>query len=414
MRLPFRLLTLLQFTRAALVFTALADTLCALLLQAGSVRNVSLPHALVALTASGCLYAFGMALNDLVDHRRDKLLAASRPIPSGRLGVYTAHLIVSALALSSLVFGSLYAYLTRSPTSFALLLLTMLLISFYNFAGKYLVSAGLLTLGLVRFCHAMIAAPDVPVLWHPLWLFTHIVIVSAVSYVWEEKRPRITPLHAATLYMGVILTNIVAVAVLVSIHEDAARTAHVGAGGVHNMGEHATGDTGIAELAERLSLSPRLLVPIGVTIGFAYLAHRIAAAVGPMVLPGGGSVVRGGGAARGGSDVRSEVRRAGEQRTGAEDGVVGEGLPVELIDPAARALPLRSRRRQAGQQLMLLGLLCLIVYDAAFCLAYVSGWAAAMIVGLLPVAYLSVRLMRSWGRLLGVARAPLFRAADQL
>src|SRR4051812_21094752 len=103
--LSSRVLTLLQFTRAALVFTAVADTLAALLLRASRLappgmsawRMLDLLAVACALLASCCLYGYGMALNDLVDRRRDALLAATRPLPSGRLGLNTAHLIVVGL-----------------------------------------------------------------------------------------------------------------------------------------------------------------------------------------------------------------------------------------------------------------------------------------------------------------------------
>ena len=45
---------------------------------------------------------------------------------------------------------------------------TGFLIAFYDLAGKYLVATGLVTLGLIRFFHAVIPAPHVPLLWHPL------------------------------------------------------------------------------------------------------------------------------------------------------------------------------------------------------------------------------------------------------
>lgn len=368
--LSTRLLTLLQFTRAALVFTALADTLCAMLLQAGSVGKLNVPHTLIALTASGCLYAFGMALNDLVDHRRDALLAANRPIPSGRLGVYTAHIIVTALAVASLAFGSLYAFLTQSPTSFVLLLLTLLLINFYNFAGKYLVSAGILTLGLVRFTHAITFAPDVPVLWHPLWLFTHIVITTAVAYVWEEKRPRITQIHSTVLYAGVLVTNVSTVAIVLSLR---------------------SADT-IPHALSSLTLSPALLIPIIATFGFAYLVRRIAQAVGTMqTVPGMGVT---------------------ESATSTHASVMGTGAVMTADDPATpAAAPLRARRRQAGQRLMLSALLCLIVYDAAFVLGYVGVFAGCIVLALLPLAWFSVRLMRASAQLIALTKAPQFRRA---
>src|SRR5687768_14440992 len=102
-----RLLTLLQLTRMALVFTAIADGLCTLLLAAraragpgGSLAaEVGVVQVLWAAAVSAGLYGFGMSLNDIIDRRRDAQLAASRPLPSGRIGLTTAHLVCGALLL---------------------------------------------------------------------------------------------------------------------------------------------------------------------------------------------------------------------------------------------------------------------------------------------------------------------------
>src|SRR6266699_629350 len=198
-RISQRLLTLLQFTRMALVFTAISNSLCTLLLatrrQVGGEGSVlEALHwdrvVLVALISIG-LYSYGMALNDIIDRRRDRQLAAHRPLPSGRIALATAHVICGALFLMALVAGFIYARKTGATgwMSLVLVLWTVLLIAFYDFAGKYLVAVGLLTLGLIRFFHAIIPAPELPLLWHPLLLFTHVSILSAVAYWWEEKRP---------------------------------------------------------------------------------------------------------------------------------------------------------------------------------------------------------------------------------
>lgn len=352
--LSARVLTLLQFTRAALVFTALADTMCALLLRASKStppgeavwRHLDPISTMLALSASGCLYAFGMALNDLVDRRRDAVVAATRPLPSGRLGVYTAHLIVTVLALAALALGGMYAMRIGSPGSFAMLVLTLLLINFYNFAGKYLVSAGLVTLGLVRMTHAMVAAPEVPVVWHPLWLFTHVLLVSAVAYVWEEKRPRITPLHSMVISLSLGVVNVVGVGVV--------------------MGRRWEPGAGLQALANNLSFRPGLLFAVSATAVFYMLARRIGMGV---------------------FHPREEV--------GAESG-------------------LRTRRRRGGQKLMLAGLLWLIVLDGAFVVGYVGWVEGLMVLMMLPLAYGAVRLMRAWSSLVSLARPPEFQRVRSL
>src|ERR1700750_354151 len=94
---PFskHLLTVLQLTRMALVFTAISNSLCALMLwarwnagQHGRLSDyLTLGHAIAVTMMSLGLYCFGMSLNDINDRRRDSQLAAHRPIPSGRIGI---------------------------------------------------------------------------------------------------------------------------------------------------------------------------------------------------------------------------------------------------------------------------------------------------------------------------------------
>ena len=316
----------------ALVFTAISNSLCTLLLatrrqvgESGSLLDVLSAQRviLVALISIG-LYSYGMALNDIIDRRRDRQLAAHRPIPSGRIPLATAHVICAALFLMALVAGFIYA--RRTPNgwiSLVLLLWTVFLIAFYDFAGKYLVAVGLLTLGLIRFFHAIIPAPDPPLLWHPLLLFTHVSILSAVAYWWEEKRPELTAAHWFAVLGGVAIIDILAVSIVL------ARGAQTGLG------------------KEAPDVHPGLLLPIGLALLFVVIAWRI-----------------------------------------------------RKRSPTSR---------QAGQTLMLTGLLWLIVYDSAFAMVYV-GWRYALaLLALLPLSYLMVQFMRWWSKLLSLSQPPDYK-----
>jgi hypothetical protein len=82
---------------------------------------------------------------------------------------------------------------------------------------------------------------------------------------------------------------------------------------------------------------------------------------------------------------------------------------------AVLALRIRRRNRnarQAGQTLMLLGLLWLIVYDAAFVAGYVGFAPAGVVLMLLPIAYLSVQLMRWWSQLMALSQRPAFKRVE--
>ena len=179
-----RLLTVLQLTRMALVFTALSNVYCTAPLGDADLDTARM----LSITGiSFGLYGFGMSLNDIIDRRRDRQIASHRPLPSGRLGVLTAHAICAFLGLSAVACSILYAHFAGLWMSPVLVVAAGLLITFYDLAGKYLVAPGLIALGLIRFLHALAPAPSIPVLWHPLLLLTHVTILSAVAYVWEQS-----------------------------------------------------------------------------------------------------------------------------------------------------------------------------------------------------------------------------------
>lgn len=208
-----RVLTLLQFTRMALVFTAISNGWAAMLLQAHATGvQLTVPYAIAMTVVSIGLYTFGMALNDLIDRRRDSQIASHRPLPSGRISVHTAHLVCTLLALVAIA-GAVALVLQRPGQtigthdwlSLGLVFWTLGLIVFYDFAGKYLVALGLIALGLIRFFHAAIAAPTLAIPWHAIVLLLHVSILSTVCYALEGKRPRLTRVHYATVIGGLVL-----------------------------------------------------------------------------------------------------------------------------------------------------------------------------------------------------------------
>ena len=332
LHLSQRLLSLLQLTRMALVFTAVADGWCTLLLAAqrraiaqGTPlgEQFDARHFLTAAAVSVGLYGFGMSLNDIIDRRRDLQVSPNRPLPSGRLGLVAAHVICGLLIAGALAAGAAYGRLTGDWTCLLLVGWTGMLIAFYDLAGKYLVALGLLSLGLIRFFHALAFAPDVPLLWHPLWLLNHVTVLSAVAYYWEEKRPPLTRTQWLLVLGGLAAID----AMLLSL------VASRGAPG-----------------SAALRVEPGLILPALAAAAFVLLAWR--------------------------------VRRRS------------------------------ASSREAGQAVMLYGLLWLIVYDAAFVAGYVrDAFATLGILLLLPVAYLSVRLMRWWSQLVALSQRPAFKRA---
>jgi len=60
---------------------------------------------------------------------------------------------------------------------------------------------------------------------------------------------------------------------------------------------------------------------------------------------------------------------------------------------------------------MLYGLLWLIAYDACFVAAYVGYLPAVLLLLLLPAAYFSMQLMRTWSRIVLLSQKPTYQRA---
>jgi 4-hydroxybenzoate polyprenyltransferase len=320
----------------ALVFTAISNSLCELLILTHQ-RYPDAPNILkvldwrqvgaVVLMSTG-MYGFGMSLNDIIDRRRDSQLAAHRPLPSGRIGVGAAHLICAMLIVLAVLAGSAYArWSGQGWKSIVLLAFTAMMIIFYDVAAKYLVALGLLSLGVIRFFHAVVPAPLCPLVWHPLLLLNHVTVLSLIAYRWEEKRPPLTPIHWAAVPGGLAAIDGLLVGLLVWRRLPRSES-----------------------IAAALRVEPALLAPAAAVLVFILISYVI------------------------------------RKHSGTA--------------------------RDAGQRLMLYGLLWLIVYDASFAAAYIDWRAAVLLLPLLPLAYVSVQVMRWWGGILALSQRPEFKRAE--
>ena len=331
-----RLFPILQLTRMALVFTAISNALCTLMLwQSRRLGGERLGLGMLdwrlgivmALVSTG-LYGFGMSLNDIIDRRRDTQISPNRPLPSGRIGVATAHLICALLIGLAVAAGWMYAQMSGLGwMSLVLVVWTAGLIIFYDLAAKYLVALGLLSLGLIRFFHAIIPAPQLPLLWHPLLLLNHVTILSLVAYRWEEKRPALSPIHWTGVIGGLAGCNMLLIGLMIWRRG-------------HWPPEEARG----------LWITPALIAPAAAALLFAALGWLI--------------------------------RRKS------------------------------ATAREAGQRLMLYGLLWLIVYDFAFAAGYVGLGPAFALLALLPLAYASVQVMRWWSGMVALSQRPQFKRIE--
>ena len=331
-----RLLGVLQLTRMALVFTAIADSFCSLLLLANSYHGspdnperILTPGRYLSVAAMSIgLYGFGMSLNDIIDQRRDRQIAPHRPLPSGRVGVITAHLTCAFSMLLALAAAGYYWTLSGDWRSFVFVVIAQALIWFYDVAGKYLVALGLITLGAIRFFHCVVPAPQIPVLWHPLLLLNHVTILSAVSYAWEQKRPPLTKVHVITIAAGLLLIDAMAIVALGTWR---------GHGDVIAALRHDPG----------MQWNNALLLPIAAVLAFILV-----------------------------------------------------GALIRWRTPGVR---------DAGQKLMLYGLLWLTVYDACFVFGYVGWWEGLLMLLFFPAGWLFVQFMRWWSKVVSLSQRPSFK-----
>jgi 4-hydroxybenzoate polyprenyltransferase len=252
-RISGKILPLLQLTRMALVFTAIADGSASfLILHRGEGAAEPWGQLVWVIIIAIGLYGFGMSLNDIIDRRRDGMIAPHRPLPSARLGVTTAHLICGGVFTMAIAAAAFYASLTGVWMSLGLALWTAALIYLYDVAGKYLVALGILSLGLIRFFHCLIAAPQIPVLWHPLLILNHVTILSAVAYQLETKRPALTRAHWWTALGGLLMIDAITIFII---------------------GSRRAMDVGSWHSA--LHITPWLLLPMAAAVAFGVVAWLI-------------------------------------------------------------------------------------------------------------------------------------------
>jgi 4-hydroxybenzoate polyprenyltransferase len=223
--LLFRALALLQLTRAALAFTAIADAWTILLLRPPEVATdpmiITMGKMAVTGVVSFGLYAFGMSLNDLLDARRDRIFAPRRPIPSGRIPPRFAIVVCIGLLIMALLAA---AFLTPFhimtipsphtadfiPWPLLFAAVTAGLIVLYDATSKYLGGFGLLTLGVIRAVHCLVGQPRTPLLFLSMILLTHVAIVSTIAYKLENKRPRLKVRDFAAVIAGLVVGNALA------------------------------------------------------------------------------------------------------------------------------------------------------------------------------------------------------------
>jgi len=103
----------LELVRLPNCFTAMTDVLAGAWLVGALAFSPAL--ALLAL-ASACLYAFGIALNDVADVEIDRVERPKRPLPSGRVSMPAARRLMLILLVAGLALIGAAAWLQHRDT----------------------------------------------------------------------------------------------------------------------------------------------------------------------------------------------------------------------------------------------------------------------------------------------------------
>ncbi len=140
-----------------------------------------------AVAALG-LYAFGAALNDILDAKRDRTLRPNRPLASEQI----SEEIAMSVVIGTLVAAVLGA-LMLGPEAVTLTVVAALGITLYNVTGKFVPAIGLPVLAVVYAGHML--APNVGLLFVlPVWLvMTHAMLVGGLAHAMEHRVPRLSP-----------------------------------------------------------------------------------------------------------------------------------------------------------------------------------------------------------------------------
>ena len=205
------MLTAIQLTRVSMAFGAVADLWLVVLITRDAPEYAYLPAArlpfagvlLVGAAVAMGLFAFGAALNDLLDARHDRAFSPQRPIPAGRVRSGQAAVVTLGALLVAMVAASAFGT--------AGILLTALVaagILFYDAVGKHLPAMGLLVIGLAHGVHMLIPNHELTFTL-PVWLAaTHAIAVATALHLLEDKRPALTPRAIAGLTLGWLASSI--------------------------------------------------------------------------------------------------------------------------------------------------------------------------------------------------------------
>jgi 4-hydroxybenzoate polyprenyltransferase len=132
----------LQLFRVPNLLTVPGDPLAGFLIASGGQLDT---RVVFAMLASLCLYAAGLAINDLADFAEDKQDRPKRPLPSGAISRPAAWIITGNLVIFGLGFS-----FAAGPNAALMGIGVILGVTLYNFLTKRIAIIGALNMGVCR------------------------------------------------------------------------------------------------------------------------------------------------------------------------------------------------------------------------------------------------------------------------
>jgi hypothetical protein len=202
-RFFLRLITAIQLTRLTMAFGAVSDVWFVVLYTRATPEHQSVPvHGMPlvpallagAIVAIG-LFAYGAALNDVLDVRHDSAFSPDRPIPAGRIRVGQAVVVTVGALIVAVLAGN-----AMGMWALWITLVTAAGILFYNATGRFIPPVGVVTIGLIHAAHMLIPNHQIQITL-PVWLvMTHTMVIAVAVHRLEDKRPRLN----RQAYLGII------------------------------------------------------------------------------------------------------------------------------------------------------------------------------------------------------------------
>jgi hypothetical protein len=201
-----RMAPVMHLTRVSSAFAAVANVWLVILWTRGVSEEWATPaireQPLWLLLGGGAvaalgLFAFGTSLNDILDLRRDRALRPDRPLPSGRMNVDGAVMLVAltliAAVLGATVFGTAAVLLTLVVAGAVLA---------FNVLGKFIPGIGMVLLGLIYAGHMAVPNVRLVFVW-PVWLvMTHALVLGGLTHALGRKVPPLSTRAIAAAVAG--------------------------------------------------------------------------------------------------------------------------------------------------------------------------------------------------------------------